>query len=59
MAEIIEPMRYDFIGWQSAFSDGLRKLETEEFLKSFEGLTIEEKVDKLIGDFADFRFGGR
>ena len=50
---------YNVPNWHAILNDHFRQMEREEFLKSYDGLTVEEKVDKLIKGFADFRFSTR
>lgn len=59
MADNNKKAYYNPASWRLIVEEELRRREREDFLKSYEGLTIEEKVDKLIRDFADFRYSMR
>ena len=47
---------HDATNWHAVINERMSEIEKEEFLKSYEGLSVEEKIDKLIRDFADYRF---
>ena len=56
MAGNDESVFHNANNWHDVINERLSEMEKEEFLKSYEGLSVEEKIDKLIRDFADYRF---